>query len=213
MERRLPYRLHQDNPVYAGLVESMDDAVGVVLNELKKLGLEKNTIVIFTGDNGGVVSGDNYSTNNAPLRGGKGYQWEGGTIPERALIWHYPHYGNQGGDPSSIIRKGDWKLIHYYEDGHEELYNLKADFSETTNLAAKNLKIVKKMSKELFNFLNKVGAKFPKKDPEYSEETEKEYYAEILKKLWPQLEEQRHKMISPDYKPNADWWGSMVTKD
>jgi arylsulfatase A-like enzyme len=271
MERRLPYRLHQDNPVYAGLVESMDDAVGVVLNELKKLGLEKNTIVIFTGDNGGVASSDNYSTNNAPLRGGKGYQWEGGirepyfisipwmnlsgercnvpvsgtdfyptildlaglplrpeqhndgvsllplleggSIPERALIWHYPHYGNQGGDPSSIIRKGDWKLIHYYEDDHEELYNLKTDLSETTDLAAKNLKIVKEMSKELFDYLHKVGAKYPKKDPEYSEETEKEYHEVIVKKLWPQLEEQRHNMLSPDYKPNADWWGSMVTKD
>ena len=63
---------------YAGLVESMDDAVGVVLKALKESGLDKNTIVIFTGDNGGVTSGDNYSTNNSPLRGGKGYQWEGG---------------------------------------------------------------------------------------------------------------------------------------
>ena len=34
---------------------------------------------------------------------------------KRTLFWHYPHYGNQGGDPSSIIRKGKWKLIHYYE--------------------------------------------------------------------------------------------------
>jgi len=42
------------------------------------LGLDKNTIVIFTGDNGGVTSGDSYSTSNSPLRGGKGYQCEGG---------------------------------------------------------------------------------------------------------------------------------------
>ena len=138
---------------------------------------------------------------------------EGGNIPERALIWHYPHYGNQGGDPSSIIRKGDWKLIHYYEDGHEELYNLKTDLSETTDLAAKIPKIVKEMSKELFDYLHKVGAKYPKKDPEYSEEAEKEYHDEIIKKLWPQLEEQRNNMLSPDYKPNTDWWGSIVTKD
>ena len=40
---------------------------------------------------------------------------QGKSIPERALYWHYPHYGNQGGEPSSIIRQGDWKLIHYYE--------------------------------------------------------------------------------------------------
>ncbi len=60
---------------------------------------------------------------------------KGGTIAERPLIWHYPHYGNQGGEPSSIIRLGDWKLIHYYEDGHEELYNLKNDEEETTDVA------------------------------------------------------------------------------
>ena len=56
----------------------MDDAVGEVLQSLEKLGLAENTIVIFTSDNGGVAAGDNYSTSNKPLRGGKGYQYEGG---------------------------------------------------------------------------------------------------------------------------------------
>ena len=67
------------------LVESMDDAVGVVLKKLKELGLDDNTIVVFTSDNGGVASGDAFSTTNFPLRGGKGYQWEGG-IREPYLI-------------------------------------------------------------------------------------------------------------------------------
>ena len=271
MERHLPYRLHQDNPVYAGLVQSMDDAVGVVLNELKKLSLDKNTIVIFTGDNGGVTSGDSYSTNNAPLRGGKGYQWEGGirepyfisvpwmklngktcdapvtgadfyptildllglplrpdqhndgvslvpllngkTIAERPLIWHYPHYGNQGGDPGSIIRRGDWKLIHYYEDDHEELYNLKTDLSETTDVSAQNPDMVNRLHTELFDYLNKVGAKFPQKDSEYNAEDEKEYEQNIINKRWPDLEKQRKNMLSSDFKPNDDWWGSQITKD
>lgn len=57
MEKDLPIRQVQDNPVYGGLVESMDDAVGEVLNTLKRLNLEENTIVIFTSDNGGVASG------------------------------------------------------------------------------------------------------------------------------------------------------------
>ena len=48
MERVLPIRKVQDNPVYAGLVETMDTAVGVVLNALKAHGLEDNTIVVFT---------------------------------------------------------------------------------------------------------------------------------------------------------------------
>ena len=33
------------------------------------------------------------------------------SFDERPIFWHYPHYGNQGGDPSAIVRKGDWKLI------------------------------------------------------------------------------------------------------
>lgn len=271
MERRLPYRLRQDNPVYAGLIESMDDAVGLVMNALSEMGLDKNTIVIFTSDNGGVTSGDNYSTNNAPLRGGKGYQWEGGIrepyfisvpwmkiagqkcdtpvsgtdfyptilalsglplrpdqhndgvsllpllkgkkIAERALVWHYPHYGNQGGDPSSIIRKGDWKLIHYYEDEHNELYCLKTDPSETTDVSARNAKIVKQLNSELFDYLKKAGAHFPKKDPEYSEQAELEYHRNAVDKLLPQLENQRKTMLAPEFNPNNDWWGSQITKD
>src|SRR5690606_27624649 len=69
MERRLPIRMYQDNPVYAGLVEQMDDAVGVVLGKLDELGLDKNTIIVFTSDNGGVASGDAFATNNSPFRG------------------------------------------------------------------------------------------------------------------------------------------------
>ena len=78
MERVLPARTNQDNPIYAGLIEQVDEAVGSVLKTLKELNLEENTIVVFTSDNGGVTSGDNFSTNQLNLRGGKGYQWEGG---------------------------------------------------------------------------------------------------------------------------------------
>ena len=79
MKRRLPIRIKQDNPVYAGLIEQTDEAVGQVLNTLDELNLEDNTIVVFVSDNGGVAAGDNFSTSNRPLRGGKGYQWEAGT--------------------------------------------------------------------------------------------------------------------------------------
>jgi arylsulfatase A-like enzyme len=51
------------------------------------------------------------------------------------FFWHYPHYGNQGGTPGASVRDGDWKLIRFFEDGHEELYNLKEDIGETKNLA------------------------------------------------------------------------------
>ncbi len=268
MGRYLPIRKVQDNPIYAGLIESMDDAVGVVLEALKKLGLDKNTIVIFTSDNGGVASGDNYSTSNAPLRGGKGNQWEGGIrepyfivvpwmnladkqcdvpvsgtdfyptildlaglplrpdqhsdgvsllpllkgrkIPERDLIWHYPHYGNQGGEPSSIIRRGEWKLIHYYEDDREELYNLKTDLAEKINVAVDNQLMVKELSAKMFKYLAEVGAKFPVKDPVYSAEDEKNYLEGIVRTKLPQLEEQRRKILSGNFDPENNWWGSRV---
>jgi arylsulfatase A-like enzyme len=267
MGRYLPIRQVQDNPLYAGLIESMDDAVGVVLNGLKRLGLEENTIVIFTSDNGGVASGDNYSTSNAPLRGGKGNQWEGGIrepyfmvvpwmklahkecdvpvsgtdfyptildlaglplrpgqhndgvsllpllqgrkIPERDLIWHYPHYGNQGGEPCSILRRGAWKLIHYYEDGREELYNLKTDLSEKSNIAGDHPVLVKELSTKLFKYLYDVGAKFPEKDPLYSANAEKQYLDGIAGIKLPQLEEQRMKILSKDFDPKNNWWGSL----
>ena len=47
MEKRLPMRIKQDNPVYAGLVEQTDDAVGHVLKTLDSLNLDKNTVVVF----------------------------------------------------------------------------------------------------------------------------------------------------------------------
>jgi len=57
-----------------------------------------------------------------------------GEEPEtRPIFWHYPHYGNQGGSPGSAVRYGDYKLIRFYEDNTEELYNLKEDIGEKHN--------------------------------------------------------------------------------
>ena len=85
IDRTLPVRQVQDCPIYAGMMQSMDTAVGNVLTTLKKLDLAKNTIVVFTSDNGGVTSGDAFSTAALPFRGGKGRQWEGGL---RAPLLH-----------------------------------------------------------------------------------------------------------------------------
>ena len=65
---------------------------------------------------------------------------KGKELQDRPLYWHYPHYGNQGGEPSSIIMEGDWKLIHYHEDGRDELYNLGNDVAEQNDLIAKDKK-------------------------------------------------------------------------
>ncbi len=72
IDRTLPVRQVQDHPVYAGMMESMDSAVGIVMKQLQLSGIADKTVVIFTSDNGGVSSGDAYATSNLPLRGGKG---------------------------------------------------------------------------------------------------------------------------------------------
>lgn len=77
-DRYFPVCQVQDNPVFAGLVKQMDDAVGAVMTRLKELKLDRNTVVIFMSDNGGLSSCGYYSTSNYPFRGGKTYQWEGG---------------------------------------------------------------------------------------------------------------------------------------
>tara|TARA_R110002095_G_scaffold185539_3_gene162782 strand:+ start:31 stop:1617 length:1587 start_codon:yes stop_codon:yes gene_type:complete len=272
MERVLPIRQVQDNPIYGGLVETMDDAVGVVLKALKDNGLDDNTIVIFTSDNGGVASGDHYATSNLPLRGGKGYQWEGGirepyfvkvpwlntvnsktefpaintdfyptlldltNIPlnkkqhidgislkpllagkeinvNRPLYWHYPHYGNQGGEPASIVMYEGWKLIHYWEDEHEELYKLPSTEEDDLNVISKYPETAKALSGKLMTWLKEVGAKYPQKDSEYDKVKAEKRHLSIVNKKWPSLEKQRLEVLSKVFQPNDNWWKSKVTID
>lgn len=61
----------------------------------------------------------------------KGYR----ALSNRAIFWHYPLYSTGRASPASAIRKGNWKLIEYFEDGQLELYNTAADVSESRNMA------------------------------------------------------------------------------
>ncbi len=269
-DRRLPVRQVQDCPIYAGMIESMDDAVGIVLAKLEELGLDDNTIVCFTSDNGGVSSGDAYSTSNLPLRGGKGRQWEGGirvpfylhapgvtesgstsdtrvsgidwyptllelagvampagqevdgvslvpllrgeSIAARPLYWHYPHYGNQGGEPSSIVIDGDWKLIYYHEDGRNELYNLADDPSEQTDVAQGNEELRDKLRAQLDRWLGEVGAQYPTPDPDFKPDAREARWEQLRTEHQGQLERQHAHYLDADFEPNADWWGSEPVK-
>ena len=56
-------------------------------------------------------------------------------VNTRPIYWHYPHYANQGGNPGSIIRLGNYKLIHDLETGMKELYDLSQDIGENKNLS------------------------------------------------------------------------------
>ena len=78
-------RIVQSHAVYAAMVEAMDKAVGKVLDKVEELGLTDNTVVMFIGDNGGLSTSEGSPTSNLPLRGGKGWVYEGG-IREAFLI-------------------------------------------------------------------------------------------------------------------------------
>ena len=98
----------QNNPVYAAMVESMDEAVGKVVKKLEDLKIADNTAIFFTSDNGGlsVVEGNNTpATTNAPLREGKGFLYEGGI--RVAMIAKIPSFEKKGIVNKSIISSID----------------------------------------------------------------------------------------------------------
>jgi arylsulfatase A-like enzyme len=233
-QKRIATGMLHTNAVYAALLESVDDSVGVVLQKLRELNLEQNTVIFLTGDNGGLtrtirsgVWGGPLSTDNSPLRAGKGSAYEGGVrvplivkwpgvirsgsvddvtpvispdffptildlagapaagrpvvdgvsldhvlrgagrLSRDAVFWHYPHYHAGGATPYSAVRAGDWKLIHFFEDDHVELYNLRQDLSETNNLAKTEFKRATELRIALEAWRTKMGAQLPTENPSY----------------------------------------------
>ncbi|MGQ8336618.1 sulfatase [Sunxiuqinia sp. A32] len=215
---------------YAGMAEDLDQGVGLILDEIKRLGISDNTYVIYVADNGGYPL-NNPSNINGPLHGWKATIWEGGirvpfmitgpgikhaysNVPVVAydllptigdwlgikdlpkgieggslasllnkpksenkvdrdndfLVFHFPHYQLQkGGQPSSAIVQGDFKLIKFYEDNSFYLFDLKNDISEENNLAQKFPEKVKELDKKLTDYLEKIDAGLPVPNPEYDE--------------------------------------------
>ena len=213
----------QGSPVYAAMVESIDQSVGRVVKTLQDLALEDNTVILFTSDNGGFYK----ATNNSPLRANKGAYYEGGirvplivkwpgkskpgrvlrdpvtstdlyptclamagipqkphqhldglnlesviggqgNLPTRSLFWHYPHYNSHPSSvPSSVIRRGDWKLIETYDPAGVELYHLGQDLSESRSLVSKHPGRVKEMLQELSEWRVSVKAETMDANPDY----------------------------------------------
>ena len=266
VEARNPIRIVQDNPIYGGMIEAMDQAVGIVMEAVERQGLSDKTIVIFTSDNGGVASGDHWATSSLPLRGGKGYQWEGGIrvpffvswpgtipagsvsdqpvsgvdiyptilelaglplkpsehqdglslvpalqdkpLPERALYWHYPHYGNQGGDPVSIVREGNWKLLLFHETDSVELYRLAEDPGERNNVAAQFPTQAQKLHDQLQSWLAEMDRKLPYPNPNFDEEAFRKNQKRISGALKERQENAAAKILEKDWIPDPTWWGS-----
>jgi arylsulfatase A-like enzyme len=116
-----------------------------------------------------------------PLLKGKGVAWE-----ERPLFWHFPAYLQGYGNrpdrfrirPCSAVRKGNYKLIHFYEDDRYELYDLGADLSETRDLAKEMPAITEELTALLDAWIEETGAPIPVEpnpdfDPEYYDWTMK----------------------------------------
>jgi len=80
-------RIRQDHAVYAAMVESLDRAVGRVLHALEESGRERETAIIFMSDNGGLSTSEGHPTSNLPLRGGKGWIYEGGIREPVIVRW------------------------------------------------------------------------------------------------------------------------------
>lgn len=71
-------RVIQSNAVYAALLYSVDENIGRIAATLRKLGIDRNTVILFTSDNGGLSTAEGAPTSNYPLRYGKGWNYEGG---------------------------------------------------------------------------------------------------------------------------------------
>jgi arylsulfatase A-like enzyme len=99
----------QRSPTYAAMIQSMDDAIGTLLDGLDRLKLADNTIIIFTADNGGNMYNEvdgTTPTSNRPLRGGKATMFEGGTRVPCVIVW--PGIAAPGSRSDAIIQSEDF---------------------------------------------------------------------------------------------------------
>ena len=223
---RISKEKRQGKPVYAAMVESIDNSVGQVVRTLRSVGKEDNTIIIFTSDNGGFYK----ATSNAPLRANKGAYYEGGIrvpliikwpgvsvagrvvdepvisndlyptcltgaeiplkpqqhqdavdltpllsqkdeLTRSSLFWHFPHYNSHPSSyPSSVIRKGEWKLIESFDPASVELYHLSEDLGETKNVAESLPERRDALLAELEAWRISVGAERMRPNPNHANE-------------------------------------------
>jgi arylsulfatase A-like enzyme len=210
LQHYLDAGLDPQEAAYATMIEGVDQSLGRLLAKLRELDLARDTLIVFTSDNGGLAAhsrgttpmGTGKDTHNLPLRSGKASGFEGGirvpfvvgwaegtmaragaldptplittdlyptfaalagvptaridgtnpegqdlralwgegtALPTRDLGWNYPHKWGPKGDryePFAALRRGDWKVLYWYERGTWELYDLATDLGETSDLSA-----------------------------------------------------------------------------
>lgn len=219
--------LRHRNAAYAAMIQSVDESVGRIREKIEQLGLDGNTAIFFTSDNGGLEL--RQITDNGVIRAGKGSAYEGGVrVPFIAMIpgvtlagieshvpvigmdlyptilnlaglpvvehdgknllphlrsanepvnrstifWHYPHYHQGGATPYSAMRKDNYKLIEFFEDGRLELYDLSRDIGEETDLSDSLPDLTNQLHQELQVWRGEVDAQYPSENPNYNEESD-----------------------------------------
>lgn len=220
------------NTTYAAMIHAVDLSVKRVHAKLVELGLDKNTVFVFSSDNGGHAG----ATTNKPLKGAKGALYEGGVrvptfitwpstvksgsecntpitsvdfmptfaelagaklptnqpvdgssivtllkgdaMKERSIFWHYPLYLAGTGEgkvipvngtdnmywrgvPASMIMKGPWKVINFFEDNSFKLYNIEKDLSESKDLSSEYPEVAKSLTEELRKWQQETKAVIP----------------------------------------------------
>ncbi|WP_417850617.1 sulfatase [Thalassoglobus sp.] len=100
-------RILQKHATYAAMVEVMDTSVGRILEKLKQLGIDDETVVCFFSDNGGLSTSEGSPTSNLPFRGGKGWLYEGGIREPMIIKWP------QGGQ-SNVVRGEAVSSVDFY---------------------------------------------------------------------------------------------------
>lgn len=88
-------------------------------------------------------------------------------LQSRSIFWHYPLYLTGRASPASAIRKGDWKLIEFFEDGRTELYNLSTDIGESENLAGTVPGKARELHQELIAWRRATNAVEPREPNPY----------------------------------------------
>ena len=91
---------------------------------------------------------------------------KGGKAAERDLVWYYPHvWGNKGPgiEPHAAMRRGDLKVVHFFEQGRTELYDVAKDPGETKDLAQERKAEAERLRDDLLKAIKAGGRELPRR--------------------------------------------------